>query len=1826
MSKATTAIVSLLSVASVFLFAQVVPTKLAAHGSVSALFLFLVLASTVIGMDPRRSGRWGRRILRYAAPGLLVLLVPGMSWASFSLTFQGLVQTLNTGGSITLSSPSGIVVDTAGDVYVVDTGNGRIVEVNAQGVASVLAITGLSPALSSPNGIAIDGSGNLYVADTGNNRVVEITAAGAGSVISTGSVTLSSPKGVALDQSGDIFIADTANNRIVEVTSGGAAAALTITVSSGSATLNFPTGLAEDVTGKLYIADSNNNRIVTVAAGSTTGVVASILGGVTLSGPSAVTVDRMGNVFIADTNNSRIAEIDTSSNGTVLYTGATELDSPLGVALDVFGTVYIADTGDNQALAVDPPVNGDLGFGNATYSLNKTAVGFGHVQLGSSTAVTLTLPFTTGGSGGLGGVKVFTSGVQGLDFTSGTETTCDGSTGPSTYCTVEISFLPTAPGLRNGAVVLYDTGLNPILTVPLYGWGDAPVAALSPNVGSVVSTGGVIQSDPFQIALDGAGNIYVGEYFNTTVLKIPAGGGSAAVVPLGTPGGTAPLSITGIAIDGAGNLFIGDHTNSRILVVTPGGVVSVLTVNGLSPVLELPTALAFDAAGNLYVSDYGGGRVIRVSTLVVAGSTSSGLGTAIGTGAFTFGVSTLSGTTVDAQGNIYIAARTQNSSSIVKVTTAGVASELSFPGITPAISGPQGVAVDAMGNIYVVDSGNKRIVRLTTAGVASALGITGLPAPATLSSSLFGVTLDPWGNLYIPDWTNNRVVFVNVAASSLSFANTFVGQDSASQTTTVADLGNLPLDFSVDPTYTPDFSQATGGTNQCLSSSPLLSGTVCNVSVQFSPQSVALLSESIVLTNNNLNVTGATESIAVSGTGLNPGDTTVLALSASPSPANIGQPVTLTATVTDTTAGHTATVPTGGVTFMDTVGSTVISLNSGAAVPLNGAGVAILNGVTLSGAGAHTITANYAGVTNTFLASSHTTPLTVTTDTPTVTGPVTQPVQVTSGQTGSVPVTVTGPYAVVAVPTGSLTYNIVNSLSVSVASGTAPLTGGSTNSTATVPLASSLAAGTYTVSVIYNGDSNYAAVPAVTIPVVVSLITPVVNWTAPGPTTYGIALGGILDASAVNGSTPVAGSFAYIATLLGGSPVVVTSATVLGAGSYTLNAAFTPTDPAIYASASASVALRVAKATAVMTLGSSANPATAGSVVTFTVTVTSPAGTPSGSVGFYDGTTLLGSGTLALNVAALATSSLAAGPHTITSVYTGDSNFSALTSAVLTETVTTIVTTTTLVAAPNPAIAGQAVVFTATVSPAPTGTPAGSVSFYNGTTLLGMGTVVSGIATFTTSSLPTGGLSLTAVYSGNAGSAGSTSAAFSETVTAVVTTTALVAAPNPAVAGQAVVFTATVAPAPTGTPAGSVSFYNGTTLLGMGTVASGIATFTTSSLPTGGLSLTAVYSGNAGSAGSTSTAFTETVTAIVTTTALVAAPNPAIAGQAVVFTATVAPAPTGTPAGSVSFYNGTTLLGMGTVVSGIATFTTSSLPTGGLSLTAVYSGNAGSAGSTSTAFTETVMPADLTTVTTLTASPNPLFDGQPATLTATVAPAPTGSPAGIISFYSGTSLLGTGTLNSGGVATLMTSSLAFGADSITATYPGNAGFAASTSTAVSETVIAGYTVTGPSTPVSVAPGGSATFDLTVPPVGGPYDSVVTLSASGLPPGATATFNPPTVMPGTAGAPSVLTIQLATLMAGRAAGDLPADRRRLPLVPFSLAFVLFGAVLGRRRIPRTMVLALALTGLGVTASLLTGCGGGFANTPVTPAGSYTVTVTGTSGSFQASTTVTLVVTK
>jgi hypothetical protein len=182
-------------------------------------------------------------------------------------------------------------------------------------------------------------------------------------------------------------------------------------------------------------------------------------------------------------------------------------------------------------------------------------------------------------------------------------------------------------------------------------------------------------------------------------------------------------------------------------------------------------------------------------------------------------------------------------------------------------------------------------------------------------------------------------------------------------------------------------------------------------------------------------------------------------------------------------------------------------------------------------------------------------------------------------------------------------------------------------------------------------------------------ITPTITWAQPAAIAYGTPLSGILNAIANDGSTSVSGTFVYTATPQGGTASVVTTTTVLGTGQYTLAVSFTPSNNITYTSASGGVSLTVNKVAPSVELASSANPALVSNNVTLTAIASSNAGTPTGSVEFYDGTTLLGSGTLASGSATYATSTLSSGTHSITAVYGGDSNFSSVTSSAVSQVV-----------------------------------------------------------------------------------------------------------------------------------------------------------------------------------------------------------------------------------------------------------------------------------------------------------------------------------------------------------------------------------------------------------------------------------------------------------------------------------------------------------------------------------------------------------------------------
>lgn len=276
----------------------------------------------------------------------------------------------------------------------------------------------------------------------------------------------------------------------------------------------------------------------------------------------------------------------------------------------------------------------------------------------------------------------------------------------------------------------------------------------------------------------------------------------------------------------------------------------------------------------------------------------------------------------------------------------------------------------------------------------------------------------------------------------------------------------------------------------------------------------------------------------------------------------------------------------------------------------------------------------------------------------------------------------------------------------------------------------------------------------------------------------------------------------------------------------------------------------------------------------------------------------------------------------------------------------------------NPSIYGQSVTFTATVTVTFGAGATGTVSFKQGATTLATSTLTAGKATFAISTLHVGVHTITAVYNGSGTDLASTSLNFSQTVNRTTSTTSIASSLNPSIYGKPVTFTATVVSSHGGSVSGIVTFKDGASILGTGTVntTTNKASFTISTLSAGSHSITAAYGGSADDASSASSALTETVSKAATTTALASSLNPSTHGTAVTFTATITPAFGGAVSGAVTFKDGTATLGTGAVNASThkAAFATSTLAVGAHSITAVYGGTINLNGSTSPKLSQVV--------------------------------------------------------------------------------------------------------------------------------------------------------------------------------------------------------------------------------------------------------------------------------
>lgn len=245
---------------------------------------------------------------------------------------DGTIQTVAAG---VLNAPSGVAVDAKGNVLVADSGNHRVRSVSPAGAFTITGTgaagngpEGLTPentALNAPGGVCVDGTGAIFVVDTGNHRVLRFTiggvvrtAAGNGSPGDAGdggparTAQLNRPAACALDAAGNLFIADTGNHRIRKVTSDGAIATIAGTGQPGTTQgmLRAPRGVAVDSRGNVFISDSGNNRILELTAD---GVLRTITQAGDVQNPGGLALDAAGNLYAADTGNNRVVRLSATA-------------------------------------------------------------------------------------------------------------------------------------------------------------------------------------------------------------------------------------------------------------------------------------------------------------------------------------------------------------------------------------------------------------------------------------------------------------------------------------------------------------------------------------------------------------------------------------------------------------------------------------------------------------------------------------------------------------------------------------------------------------------------------------------------------------------------------------------------------------------------------------------------------------------------------------------------------------------------------------------------------------------------------------------------------------------------------------------------------------------------------------------------------------------------------------------------------------------------------------------------------------------------------------------------------------------------------------------------------------------------------------------------------------------------------------------------------------------------------------------------------------------------------------------------------------------------
>ena len=806
-----------------------------------------------------------------------------------------------------LNLPIGAAFDSAGNLYVADSGNQTIRKISPTGISTTFAGaagavgnnngTGSNARFSTPSGVAVDGAGNVYVSDSANHTIRKITPAGAATTLagsagnsgtadgSGGAARFNNPIGLALTAAGDLLVADSNNHTIRKVTAAGVVttfvgAAGTSGFADGAgtgATFRNPHSLALDASGNIFVSDAGNHTVRKVTAA---GVVSTFAGSAVGSGsadgtggaarfnaPQGLAFDGSGNLFVADFENSLLRKISAAG---VVTTFAGSLNAPRSVdgtgssaafqkpsalVFDSSGTLYVSDFFNHTlrkvtaAAAVttwigSPPRSGSAeGIGTTGLFQNPYGVAVDasrNIYVADQLSHTIRKISSTG----------VVSTLAGLAGASGS---LDGTGAAARF------YFPMAVAVdTNGNVFVAEKGNHTIRKITAAGVVTT-LAGLAGSLGAADGTGSAARFfAPQGVAVDSSGTVYVADSGNSTIRKITSAGVvttlAGTALNFGTTNGTGAaarfFSPTGITIDSAGNLFVADTANSAIRKITPAGAVTTFAGvagtagsrdgAGTTASFSNPVGIAVDAAGNVFVTDFDNNDVRLISP-----------------------------------------------SGVVKTVAGGLRGDDDGAGAVARLADPTGLAVDSFGTLYIADSSNSLVRRGLPPGAANISTAPISQAVAPAQSVTFSVSATGSGLSY--QWLKNGANISGATSASYSIASpatTDAGSYSVLVTASGITAASVPATLSVGSTVSSNpvsitsqpaaqsvnagqsatFTVAASGTSLTYqwqkNGTPISGATSASYTIA-SAQTGDAASYTVVVTSGSTNVTSAAAVLSV---------------------------------------------------------------------------------------------------------------------------------------------------------------------------------------------------------------------------------------------------------------------------------------------------------------------------------------------------------------------------------------------------------------------------------------------------------------------------------------------------------------------------------------------------------------------------------------------------------------------------------------------------------------------------------------------------------------------------------------------------------------------------------------------------------------------------------------------------------------------------------------------------------------------------------------------------------------------------------------------------